>query len=113
MLAGLEPYGPPGVGRFAVQVWAGDVDAALATILGTIDPASLRALDGPGGPPRAAAGSRPGSVLRGDWWFVGHSLLRRDPRFAELMQQLGLVEFWREAGWPDHCRPVGEGVACD
>jgi adenylate cyclase len=113
MLAGLAPYGPPGIGRYATQVWAGDVDAALETILGTIDPASLRTPDGQGGPPRAAAGDWPGSVLRGDWWFVGHSIVRRDPRFAELMQQLGLVEFWREAGWPDHCRPVGDGVACD
>ena len=113
MLAGLEPYGPPGVGRFVTQLWAGDVDAALETILGTIDPASLRTPDGQGGPPRAAAGSWPGSVLRGDWWFAGHGIIRRDPRFPELMQQLGLVEFWREAGWPDHCRPVGDGVACD
>lgn len=112
MLAGLQPYGPPGVGRFFVQARAGDVDAALETIVSTIDPASLRTADGKGGPPRAAPGDRPGSVLRGDWWFIGSAAVRRDPRFADLVQRLGLVDFWREAGWPDHCRPIDDGVAC-
>jgi TolB-like protein len=112
MLAGLEPYGPPGIGRFAVQALAGDIDGALDTIRSTVDPASLRAPDGSGGPPRAAAGDRPGSILRGDWWFPMHGEVRSHPRFAQLVQSMGLVDFWREAGWPDHCRPAGEGLEC-
>jgi TolB-like protein/Tfp pilus assembly protein PilF len=112
MLASLEPYGPPGLGRFVIEVAAGDVDAALATIYGTIDPTSLRRPDDSGGPARPAAGSRPGSVLRGDWWFRSTAALRRDPRFAELVRAVGLVEFWRDAGWPDACEPQGDGVVC-
>jgi len=112
MLDTLEPYGPPGIGRYAVEALSGNVDAALATILGTIDPASLRGADGSGGPPRPAAGNRPGSVLRGDWWFHSTPAVRRDPRFVELMHRVGLVDFWRQRGWPDLCRPVGDTVEC-
>ncbi len=30
-----------------------------------------------------------------------------DPRMKELLRNYGLVEFWKEYGWPDRCRPVG------
>jgi hypothetical protein len=30
--------------------------------------------------------------------------MRRDPRFLELMQRIGLLAYWRETGkWPDYC----------
>jgi TolB-like protein/Tfp pilus assembly protein PilF len=111
MLATLEPYGPPGMGRFSVQVMAGDVGAALATIRSTIDPTSLRSA-GYAGPVRQARGDRPGSVLRADWWLASFGRMRRDPRFGELMNDIGLVEFWRENGWPDLCAPAGQAVNC-
>lgn len=113
MLEGLPPYGPPGRGRYVLQAMVGDVDGALQTVAGTIDPRSLMAPDGSGGPPRPTRGDRPGSVLRGDWWFPSTATVRRDPRFGELMKQLGLVAFWREHGWPDRCRPSGDAVACE
>jgi hypothetical protein len=56
MLATLAPYGPPGIGRFAVQGMSRDVDGSLATIQGTLDPASLRKADGSGGPVRSRGG---------------------------------------------------------
>jgi Tfp pilus assembly protein PilF len=31
-----------------------------------------------------------------------------NPRTHELVQALRLPEYWREVGWPDMCRPVGE-----
>ncbi|MCK5370069.1 MAG: hypothetical protein KAQ62_16020, partial [Cyclobacteriaceae bacterium] len=31
-----------------------------------------------------------------------------DPRMKEAISNFGLVEFWKEHGWPDRCRPVGE-----
>jgi len=113
MLAELEPYGPPGRGRYSTQVFAGDIDGALATIHATIDPDSLRSA-GNQGPARPAKGERPGSVLRADWWFVDQrgNAVRSDPRFVALMEDIGLVDFWRQNGWPDHCREEGARVVC-
>lgn len=113
MLATLAPYGPPGIGRFAVQGMSGDVDGSLATIQGTLDPASLLRADGSGGPARSRGGDGIGSVLRADWWMPESSQMRRDPRFAATMRDIGLVQFWREFGWPDKCRPLELGVACE
>jgi adenylate cyclase len=113
MLATLAPYGPPGIGRFAVQGMSRDVDGSLATIEGTLDPASLRKPDGTGGPARSRGGDGIGSVLRADWWMPESSAVRRDPRFAEIMQAIGLVDFWRESGWPDKCKPVDDTVRCE
>ena len=35
-----------------------------------------------------------------------------DPRFSELVEEVGLVEYWREVGWPEACQPEGEGFEC-
>ena len=35
-----------------------------------------------------------------------------DPRFSELVEEVGLVEYWREVGWPEACQPEGEGFVC-
>jgi tetratricopeptide (TPR) repeat protein len=113
MLATLAPYGPPGIGRFAVQSMSKDVEGGLATIQGTLDPASLRKADGSGGPARSRGGDGIGSVLRADWWMPEATATRRDPRFAAIMHDIGLVEFWREFGWPDKCKPVENGVRCE
>jgi hypothetical protein len=113
MLATLAPYGPPGIARFAVHSMSGDVEGGLATIQGTLDPASLRKADGSGGPARSRGGDGIGSVLRADWWTSEAAAMRRDPRFAAIMRDIGLVEFWREFGWPDKCKPVENGLKCE
>jgi len=112
MLATLAPYGPPGIARFAVLALSGDVDRSIDTIRGTLDPDSLRNADGSGGPARALGGDGIGSVLRADWWMPQSATTRRDSRFAAIVHDVGLVEFWREFGWPDLCTPTGNGVSC-
>jgi hypothetical protein len=29
------------------------------------------------------------------------------------MEDIGLVDFWRQNGWPDQCRPDGGRIVCD
>jgi hypothetical protein len=30
-----------------------------------------------------------------------------------MLEDLGLDDYWREAGWPEHCRPAGaDDFAC-
>jgi TolB-like protein len=41
------------------------------------------------------------------WWPYENGL-RSDPRFKQLVKELGLVDYWRASGsWGDHCKPVG------
>lgn len=51
--------------------------------------------------------------LRKTWGPLGRPL-RQHPKFAAIAADLGLIEFWREFGWPDRCRPgPAHGVQCD
>ncbi len=34
------------------------------------------------------------------------------PEFSALVEEVGLVEYWREVGWPEACQPNDEGFAC-
>jgi len=36
-----------------------------------------------------------------------------DPQFAELVTELGLLDYWREYGWPDTCQPAGDSLSCE
>lgn len=38
--------------------------------------------------------------------------LRRHPRFAALLRQLGLERYWDEFGWPQMCRRDGDDIVC-
>jgi hypothetical protein len=41
-------------------------------------------------------------------WYPYEGKLRTDPRFKELLRELGLVDYFRKSGhWPDYCKPVG------
>ena len=35
-----------------------------------------------------------------------------DPRFTDIVEEFGFVEYWREVGWPEACRPDGESFTC-
>ena len=45
----------------------------------------------------------------------GGQLIRRDPRFVAIVQELGYDTYWREFGWPSNnlCSPYGESIVCD
>ena len=41
-------------------------------------------------------------------WAPAYAPVRMTLRFRTLMRKAGLVEYWRERGWPEACRPVGD-----
>jgi len=55
--------------------------------------------------------------MNGDSWVFFWSpylaAFRQDPRFAEHVTEHGLVDYWREHGWPDACQPAGDSVICE
>jgi hypothetical protein len=46
-------------------------------------------------------------------WTPWNDFVRQDPAFAEFAETSGLVQVWRERGWPDLCHPVGDSFKCD
>lgn len=35
-----------------------------------------------------------------------------DPAFEDFVEEAGLVEYWREVGWPRMCRSIGDAIEC-
>jgi len=47
-------------------------------------------------------------------WFPIMKEVRKTPRFKKYVREIGLVDYWKEYGWPDLCRPVGDDdFVCD
>jgi hypothetical protein len=47
-------------------------------------------------------------------WFPVVREVRQLPRFKEFVRKIGLVDYWKENGWPDLCHPVGgDDFICD
>ena len=53
-----------------------------------------------------------------DWdfsfaWTPEGAAFRRDPRFAELATRVGMVDYWKQYGFPDGCRAgIDAPVTC-
>jgi TolB-like protein len=46
-----------------------------------------------------------------EYWFMPHmAAFRAHPRFAELLNQVGLPAYWDQAGWPEFCARAEEGM---
>jgi adenylate cyclase len=111
MLDGLPAYGPPVVARFEIEVHAGDMDAAFATAWSVV---TLRSV---GNGPEAGRAQVPADgmtvvAIQPDWWLPSMAEFRQDPRYIELVTASGLMDFWKEHGWPDLCQPVGDTIQC-
>jgi TolB-like protein len=46
------------------------------------------------------------TVRYGALWYPVMAEARRLPAFKTLLSEVNLVDYWREYGWPDHCRPL-------
>ena len=47
-------------------------------------------------------------------WNPRDGETRKTERFKTLLRKFGLVDYWRDHGWPDLCRPIGDDdFACD
>jgi hypothetical protein len=47
-------------------------------------------------------------------WSARHAEVRRRPEFKDLLNRMGLPDYWRKTQWGQHCRPVGEtDFECD
>lgn len=52
--------------------------------------------------------------LRIHWaWLPVYDEVRKHPGFRELMEESGLVDYWRKHGWPEVCQPEGDTFNCD
>ena len=48
------------------------------------------------------------------WWQPGHDDFMQSPHRYRLMREVGVYDYWREHGFPERCRPLGEDdFECD
>ena len=45
-------------------------------------------------------------------WIPLFSKVRSTPEFIELVERLGMVDYWRVHGYADFCKPVNERIEC-
>ena len=89
-----QVYDDPTSDNFVVMLnvallaaWYGDVDLSVAAL-------------------RRHALSVPALMLQFSWLPLMEPV-RSHPEFREMIRDLDLPAYWREAGWPEHCRPAG------
>jgi TolB-like protein/tetratricopeptide (TPR) repeat protein len=46
-------------------------------------------------------------------WEPQFTHLRNHPRFREIAKRVGFLDYWRQFGWPDQCRPDNDDFSCD
>ena len=44
-----------------------------------------------------------------DLWSPVMHEVRQLPRFQKIVREVGLVDYWEQFGWPDLCKPIGDG----
>jgi serine/threonine-protein kinase len=57
--------------------------------------------------------ARAPGVERADLWHPSYGALRKTERFKKIVRDAGLVDYWRERGWPAFCEPLnGDDFVC-
>jgi TolB-like protein/DNA-binding SARP family transcriptional activator len=47
-------------------------------------------------------------------WHPSYAAVRKTDRFKAFARNAGMVDYWRERGWPEFCRPIGtDDFVCD
>jgi TolB-like protein/DNA-binding winged helix-turn-helix (wHTH) protein len=46
-------------------------------------------------------------------WTKDLAYLRRDPEFQRYLRDNGILDYWKQHGFPPQCRPQGGGAICD
>jgi hypothetical protein len=57
-------------------------------------------------------GAIPEIIVIGSMWSPVMRPFRQDPRFAAVVERLGLVDYWELAGPPDGCELAGRELRC-
>lgn len=48
-----------------------------------------------------------------EWlWSPEARGLREQPGFEALLEKAGLIKYWQQYGWPEHCQSLDSGVSC-
>ena len=67
-----------------------------------------------GAPERALEAIERANNLGSGIWHPAWASVRKTERFKNVLRNAGLVDYWRERGWPDVCRPMGaDDFVCD
>ena len=51
--------------------------------------------------------ARARGVELADLWHSSYGAVRKSERFKKIVRDDGLVDYWRERGWPALCKPAG------
>jgi TolB-like protein len=46
-------------------------------------------------------------------WHPYYGALRQTERYKRFMRDRGVVDYWRQRGWPELCRPIGDDFSCE
>jgi TolB-like protein len=46
-------------------------------------------------------------------FYPDAGVMRQHPRFAKLVTETGLLEYWQKWGWSDYCEPDGDNFRCN
>jgi hypothetical protein len=60
-----------------------------------------------------ACGRESFQFLFGAIWTPDLSDWRQSDSFEEYVRVTKLLDYWKLRGWPDLCRPDGDGIACE